>query len=348
MVWCGKTVRYLQIYSPGTYLITVLDADGFDSTTNAITINNPAALAISVTVVGSTVTITANGGTGVLTYSINGVDFQLTPVFTDVPDGVYIVSVRDANECAISQQIIVAVNSLLATIEITQPISCAGAADGVLLVTANGGIPPYTYVLNGSIADANNLFTDLPAGEYVAIVTDAAGMMFALPVVTLTAPLPLEAMAATASDTLNVMTTGGTLPYLYSLDAQVFQTDSTFTGLPNGIYTVFVQDANGCEATTQAEIFTATDDVRVPDGALKVYPNPNDGRFRVQWEAVHFNAPVYCRIYNMAGQVVYQLAASHTNNHRIDIDLSDLPAGAYQLFITDRKQWGSARVVIGQ
>ncbi len=40
----------------------------------------------------------------------------------------------------------------------------------------------------------------------------------------------------------------GTPPYIFSLNGIAFQSDSIFTGLPVGSYTIIIEDANGCQA----------------------------------------------------------------------------------------------------
>jgi gliding motility-associated-like protein len=51
---------------------------------------------------------------------------------------------------------------------------------------------------------------------------------------------------ATFDGTLTITASNGTPPYLYSFDNVNYQTDSTFTNLTQGLYSIFVKDANGC------------------------------------------------------------------------------------------------------
>ena len=46
--------------------------------------------------------------------------------------------------------------------------------------------------------------------------------------------------------------TGGTSPYAYSLDNQMFVGNSAFLGLAAGLYDVYVKDANECVYSIQA------------------------------------------------------------------------------------------------
>jgi hypothetical protein len=48
--------------------------------------------------------------------------------------------------------------------------------------------------------------------------------------------------------------TGGTTPYMYSIDGTNFQTSNAFTSLAPGNYDITVKDANECTATATVEI----------------------------------------------------------------------------------------------
>ena len=68
---------------------------------------------------------------------------------------------------------------------------------------------------------------------------------------------------------------GGTAPYVYSLNGDNFQTDTLFTSLSGGTQTVTVQDANGCETSQVATIFepqeivvTVTASTELPDNTI--------------------------------------------------------------------------------
>ena len=54
-----------------------------------------------------------------------------------------------------------------------QNTSSIATADGALTVNVQGGTPPFTYSLNGSIPTSSNTFTGLSAGAYVLGVFDA-------------------------------------------------------------------------------------------------------------------------------------------------------------------------------
>ncbi len=241
----------------GDYSVVVTDSEGFTATTNTVTLNNPNALDLSASTTGDVVTLTATGGTGMLTYSLDGQNFQGSNVFEGVANGVYTATVKDENGCTASVTAIVAVNSLLAALEVEATVTCAGGSNGALFVTVGGGEQPYEYSLDGSVFQSENTFTGLPAGSYQVTVRDNQGFTATTNTVDLTAPPAIDAMASAALNVITVTATGGTGTLEYSLDGVNFQPGNTFGGLANGTYTITIRDENGCTATASATVDVA-------------------------------------------------------------------------------------------
>lgn len=238
----------------GDYTVVVTGQFGFTATSGTVTLGNPPAITVGTSVVADEVTVTASGGTGALEYSADGASFQTSNVLTGLANGVYTIVVRDENGCTGTAQAIVAVNSLLATLELQSPISCFNGADGVVSVTVGGGQAPLEFSINNGPFQSGNSFSGLSAGTYTVVVKDNSGATATTNPVTLSTP---TAVTASASSTLNVVTasaSGGTAPYEFSLNGSGFQTSNTFGSLANGLYTVTARDAKGCTATTEVSV----------------------------------------------------------------------------------------------
>ena len=119
----------------------------------------------------------------------------------------------------------------------------------VLSVVATGGVPPYTYSVDG-----NNFVSTLPVlsatGNYVLSVKDAHGCSYSISygnTATSTCDWSnLDLTVETHNGTLTLEATGGTAPYQYSLEGIAYSSNNVFTSLPAGNYTAYVQDAAGC------------------------------------------------------------------------------------------------------
>ncbi len=119
----------------------------------------------------------------------------------------------------------------------------------VLSLVATGGVPPYTYSVDG-----NNFVSTLPVlsatGNYVLSVKDAHGCSYSITygnTATSTCDWSnLDLAVEMHNGTLTLEATGGTPPYQYSLEGIAYSSNNVFTSLPAGNYTAYVQDAAGC------------------------------------------------------------------------------------------------------
>ena len=241
----------------GTYTVIVSGQYGFTVSTVPVTISNPAALQVNTSVVNDDLTITGSGGTGTLLYSLDGQNFGPNTAFPDLTNGVYTVTVRDANGCTATDQAIVAVNALLAIAQIQSPVLCFGGHEGVIVVQTGGGQPPFSYTLNGGMVQLSNVFPNLSAGAYIVKVVDIQGFIAFTGTVLLNSPTPLVLTADATQNVITASATGGTGAFQYSLDGLSFQSSNVFASLANGSYSVTARDANGCTATATATINVA-------------------------------------------------------------------------------------------
>jgi len=170
--------------SAGTaYSVVVTDGVGCSYTLNAITVSEPAALQATAAVTdvrcnGGTdgqISITATGGTGTYSYSLNNGAYQPGNSFA-VAAGTHMVTVRDAANCLFTVNAIV-VNEpavLQASVSSSGNATCDGGNDGQIVVNASGGAGGYTYSLDGNNFQSNNILLAAP-GTYTITVRDGNG-----------------------------------------------------------------------------------------------------------------------------------------------------------------------------
>ncbi len=248
----GGTAPYTGIgtftVTAGTYSYTVKDANGITASTS-ITVTQPTAITLTVTS-GSilsfggttTITATASGGTGVFSYQLNTGTYQSSNIFSNVAAGTYTVNVKDANGCIKSNSITVTQPGAALTASATSgTINCNGGSTNVV-VSASGGIAPYT---------GTGTFT-VTAGTYSYTVKDANGIT-ASTSITIAQPTAIAltvtsgnilSFGGTTSITANA--TGGTGVFSYQLNSGTYQSSNIFSNVAAGNYTVNVKDANGC------------------------------------------------------------------------------------------------------
>lgn len=178
----------------GTSTYTVRDANGFSQSTT-VSITQPTQIQMNINVandiyvVGGTtsVTVVANGGTGVYTYSLNGGPSQTSNIFPAVGAGNHTMTVVDANSCAQVNSFsvnLMETTGLSLTLLSKTNATCKGAANGTMEVKALGGRAPYQYKLgsNGRYG-TNNIFTGLKGGIYRVFAMDANNNVASLVVV---------------------------------------------------------------------------------------------------------------------------------------------------------------------
>ncbi|MCK6606762.1 MAG: T9SS type A sorting domain-containing protein [Flavobacterium sp.] len=161
------------------------------------------------------------------------------------------------------------------------PVACNGESSGSIQVLGSNGIPPYNFYLYNS-SDLNNvidsvmgvndepggaLFSNLPAGTYTILITDAVQTLEDATVcdatisqpdaLSLSLQMEPENCIDTATGSISATFSGGVSPYMVSIDngpASEQLSPFTFTGLNTGNHTVKIIDANGCEISEDIEV----------------------------------------------------------------------------------------------
>ena len=233
----------------GTYFVVVKDADDFVIQSSEVTIDNPLEINGTVAVDGRTITTDASGGSGSLTYSLDGMNYQSSNVFMNVQNGDYVVYVKDENGCVIELLAVVSSSTFqAASLNLISEIDCYESASGSVSAVAVGGNAPLEYSLNEGPFQPSNFFDMLTAGTYVVTIRDADGFEIVSNEIVLTDPDPIVLTVEVDENNATVNATGGVGGFEYSLDGVNFQDAGLFTSLVNGEYQVFVKDANGCLA----------------------------------------------------------------------------------------------------
>ncbi|RWW91695.1 T9SS type B sorting domain-containing protein [Flavobacterium cerinum] len=203
-------------------------------------------------------TITINTPTG-LTYSIDGINFQASPIFTNLAPGNYPVTVKNTAGC-ISTVTMVTINPApaapaIADVTTVQP-TCTIPTGSITINSPTGaGI---TYSIDGINFVNGVIFANLTPGTYTITVKNAAGCTSVTPIITINTVPAAPAVAnvttvqptcttPTGSITVNSPTGAG---ITYSIDGTNFVNGVTFANLTPGTYTITVKNAVGCTSVT--------------------------------------------------------------------------------------------------
>jgi large repetitive protein len=250
----------------GFYNVTVTDGNGCFTATTGIQVKY--AFAPYVTNNGSnsascvntgSIILYANAGVTPYTYALDAGTFQTSNTFTDLAPGIYQGHVKDAAGCISTKEITIGTNGPIAVNPISRNASSC-APDGSIEIYRTGGIPPYTYNLDGGPNQASNKFLNLAAGNYTCNVTDSKGCTGSA-VISVGQGIGLTVSAnktnssnCTTDGTIQVIVSGGVAPYTYSTDGVNFQVSNSFTGLAATSYAITVKDNKGCLGTTNVTI----------------------------------------------------------------------------------------------
>jgi len=261
----------------GFYNIWVRDASGCTViySGNSVVLTQPQPISIFINKVDATcngtntgrIEVLAGGGSGSLTYSINGgTTFLPSSIFNNLPAGSYNVQVRDGNNCISSflgNPVIISQPTAVIAFAVASNASCAGNNNGSVAITASGGTSPYTYSLNNGPFFATSTFTGLLAGTYNALVADVNGCQ-ATSTATVANSYTFTATVLAQSDvscsggadgSITASQTGGVAPFEYSINGgSTWQNSPTFSGLSGGVYNVLVKDFNNCQDNVSVTI----------------------------------------------------------------------------------------------
>ncbi|MGZ4086115.1 MAG: beta strand repeat-containing protein, partial [Bacteroidia bacterium] len=243
------------------YNVTVKDAVGC-VTTVTITLTQPTALTLALTPAAvscnggtnGTITATGGGGTTPYQYSLDGGTFGASGTFTGISAGTHTVTLKDNNNCTITQTVSITQPPALALTFTATPNSCAGPV-GSVTVGVTGGTPAYSFSVD-ALATSNTA-TGLSSGTHTATVKDSKGCTltgtFSIGNITGPATATVSTTNANCGNANGSATvtgvTGGLAPYQYSFNGGPFSTTAILSGVTAGTKTLTVLDANGCSLT---------------------------------------------------------------------------------------------------
>lgn len=308
---------------PGTWSVTVADANGCD-TTLSFTLTDPAPLSLSATTTEShctscdgTIVLAVNGGTAPATvqWTSNGNPAGTGDTLTGICAGVYVAQVTDAHGCIAQHTAVVSDATGEAITAVDGQTSCAGACDGAVSVAYICSEPPCIvtwFDMGGNqLAQGQDTLSGLCSGLYLVQVMNAAGCASTdtaqvTPAQAITPNLSTTPVSCPdgCDGTATVGPTGGEAPYTFTWEPTPGGGQGTpqATGLCPGTYQVTIADVNGCDTVVNV-LITAPPPITVAaqveqvscngacDGSIVLAPAGGNGFYSYVWSPMPPNGP---------------------------------------------------------
>jgi len=258
-------------------------------------------------------------GTYAYSWSNGSSDEDIDSLFA----GIYTVSIIDSNGCVLTH-IDTVQGPLLPLVAVTvkQDVLCFGEDNGTIDLQVGGGTLPYTYVWNNASSDED--LDSLAAGIYLVMITDSNGCTFSISDTIIAPSAPLVVIMTSndiscygdSSGFIHLAVSGGTPGYTYNWNNGA--TTDSLNALLAGVYTVQINDTNGCALTLSDTIAELSTPIMVSSTVVDPYCFANT-MGSIQTLASGGFSP-YTYLWS-------------TNDTTTSID--SLTTGFYQLLITD-------------
>ncbi len=346
----GQTAASVSGLTNASYTVTATDASSCTGTGTVTIADNRPTLSVSIATSPVTscvmnngsATATTTGAAGTVTYVWSTSPAQSSATAIDLAAGNYTVTATDQTSgCTQTSSATIGTNTPAVSVSISSSnnVTNCDNPNGSATATASGGSGGFTYVWSTNPAQTNATATNLAAGSYTVTATSSNGCTAST-----TASISNNTATVTVDITTNAVTsctapngnavavaTGGTQPYTYAWDSG--QNTSTLNNLSAGVYSVTVEDANGCEGSDNATVGTNINQPSVSTTVTnETSVNANDGSATAA---------------GSSGTAPYTYAWS-TNPAQTGATATSLDAGNYTVTLTDANGCtASATAVVG-
>jgi large repetitive protein len=328
-VWSNtETSQDIDTLIAGNYIVDVKDANDCQAQLQ-ILISQPLAPLTEVhnlsnisCFAGSdgNIDLTTTGGT--IPYTFIWTNGFTTEDLLNVGFGTYSVLITDANNCTLSgTYALTEPASPLTTSTSFLAVNCYGESNGTAIVNAFGGTQNYTYLWNNGATTSTN--SNLIEGNYSVIVTDANGCISTNSVY-VTEPTPIVITSSqvdvlcygASTGSAAAAASGGVGFYNYVWSTGLI--GNSETNLQAGSYTIYVNDGNQCLDSLEVNINQPADSISINLSGTDI--------LCYGFSTGAINATVT----GATAPFAYVWNTGSTNE-----DLSNLPAGTYDVQVTD-------------
>lgn len=201
--------------------------------------------------------IRANGGTGIITYTLDGTTSNTTGDFIGLAGGPHLISMEDENGCHLETSVVILTPPPIEvfSLNITDVSGCFGDASGVVNVRGSGGSGNFTYSLDGGAYQSEETFSGLIAGTYTLTLRDDGDCTLDT-VISISQPAAISRASSRVAPItcsgandgiIEILGAGGTPPLSYTLTpGGITNSSGLFTALSPGVYSVSISDNQSC------------------------------------------------------------------------------------------------------
>lgn len=220
--------------------------------------------------------------------------------------------------------------------------SCNNTANGSITVIAAGGIPPYTYSIDGGAFQSTGTFNNVSAGNHTITIRDFACGLITKTVIVPVRPAP--SVSAGPDKTIvegdEVMlqgsSSGNPATIVWAPNNTILSAGNTLTPivrpLTSTTYTMTVTDANGCISADNAQVTVLPYCLKVMNAFTPNGDGTND-RWIVTNNGGLCVTNVYVTVFNRYGGEVY-VNPNYQNNWDGTYKGSPVPDATYYYVIT--------------
>jgi PKD repeat protein len=247
---------------------------------NVVSVSNVSQSTINCNSQNATVTITATGGTGALSYTFDGVT-NSTGIFTHAAGTGLAYSVTDANNCAAATGTFTVVQPTVVSVSnVSQSTITCNGGNATVTITAAGGTGALSYTFDG-VTNSTGIFTHTVGTGLAYSVTDANNCSAATGSFNVVEPSVISVSNVSQSTTpcgvqtttVTITAAGGTGALSYTFDG-VTNNTGVFTHSAGTGLAYSVTDANNCTAATGTFTVIANSLPATPTASL-TQPNCN-------------------------------------------------------------------------
>jgi gliding motility-associated-like protein len=316
----------------GTYIVRMIDQLGCQ---DSILIELPKAPALGIDDIiiqpahcnesNGELTVSASGGVGELTYSLDSLLFQSSSFFNQLGPQAYTIWVRDTAGCIISEDVELesTQSSNILSVE-TTATSCAENNGSIHIIVDNE--TGTTYSINGTAFQSSSIFQNLGANNYLLTIHDKDGCADTISTVVAQSTTPeIEIVnispvsCSDADGSLTLIGKQGLSPYQFAVDKSGFSNEGFFDSLSSGIHEAFISDQAGCLDSLEFQI---------PQTEIPFFKTIAIVSAKCLGENGSINADV-------GGGFPPLTVSLYTLNHEIVNHFNSLPAGNYILNVED-------------